>query len=68
MANVQEKTVQCLLMLNILNEKIFVLIYVWFYLLLLLTVTNFVYTIIRLVSSVGIYQSHSFLQVYKNLK
>lgn len=64
LANVQEKTVQCLLMLNILNEKIFVLIYVWFYLLLLLTVTNFVYTIIRLVSSVGIYQSHSFLQIH----
>ncbi|KAH7671593.1 Protein INX-3 [Aphelenchoides avenae] len=45
LGNVQKKTAQCALMINMLNEKVFVLVYAWLVFLLLPTVLNLVYSV-----------------------
>ncbi|VDK79708.1 unnamed protein product [Litomosoides sigmodontis] len=45
LANVQRKTVQCALVINILNEKVFALMSAWLLLLLAINVISTVYTI-----------------------
>uniref|UniRef100_A0A915D717 Innexin n=1 Tax=Ditylenchus dipsaci TaxID=166011 RepID=A0A915D717_9BILA len=49
----QPHTIQCVLMMNMLNEKIFVLLYVWFIILLFASVINVLYVFVRYVSPFG---------------
>ncbi|VDO78305.1 unnamed protein product [Onchocerca flexuosa] len=44
LANVQHKTVQCALVINILNEKIFALLSAWLLILLAINVVSAIYT------------------------
>uniref|UniRef100_A0A1I7VUW7 Innexin n=1 Tax=Loa loa TaxID=7209 RepID=A0A1I7VUW7_LOALO len=48
LANVQRKTVQCALTINILNEKVFAVMSAWLLLLLAVNVVSTIYTVIIL--------------------
>ncbi|KAL3123229.1 hypothetical protein niasHT_006772 [Heterodera trifolii] len=48
-ANIQKYSVQCVLVINIFNEKIFILLWFWYALLLLVTSISFIYWLTMLI-------------------
>ncbi|CAJ0583552.1 unnamed protein product, partial [Mesorhabditis spiculigera] len=43
LADVHRYTVQCVIMMNMINEKVYLLLYIWFMMLFVLTAVNFFY-------------------------
>ncbi|KAI1714731.1 innexin domain-containing protein [Ditylenchus destructor] len=53
LAQLQTRSVQCVLMINMLNEKICLMLYFWFLVLFVLTVINIVSTVVRHATTFG---------------
>jgi hypothetical protein len=69
LANVEQRTVQCALMINMLNEKVFVTVYLWFGLLLIPTIFNLVYTCALFAFSfMRLWQAKRYLEPVKALR
>ncbi|KAK5977657.1 Innexin [Trichostrongylus colubriformis] len=43
LANLQRHTVQCVIMMNMINEKLYLFLYFWMFFLLIATIVNFIY-------------------------
>ncbi|KAH7728729.1 Protein INX-3 [Aphelenchoides avenae] len=69
LGSVQKRTAQCALMINMLNEKVFVLVYVWLALLVVPTVLNLVYSaMIVLVSFLRLWFVRRYIEPMGNLR